>query len=35
VHGDRYVRVSFAVSTAETLQAIEGLDAWLRKRRRA
>ncbi len=35
VHGDRYVRISFAVSTAETLQAIEGLDAWLRKRRRA
>jgi len=35
VHGDRYVRISFAVSTAETLQAIEGLDAWLRERRRA
>jgi len=35
VHGDRYVRISFAVSTAETLQAIESLDAWLRKRRRA
>ena len=35
VHGDRYVRISFAVSTAETLQAIDGLDTWLRKRRRA
>jgi len=35
VHGDRYVRISFAVSTAETLQAIDGLDAWLRERRRA
>jgi aspartate/methionine/tyrosine aminotransferase len=35
VHGDRYVRVSFAVSTAETLRAIDCLDGWLRRRRRA
>ncbi len=35
VHGDRYVRISFAVSTAETLRAIESLDGWLRKRKRA
>jgi aspartate/methionine/tyrosine aminotransferase len=35
VHGDRYVRISFAVSTAETLRAIDCLDGWLRRRRRA
>jgi aspartate/methionine/tyrosine aminotransferase len=35
VHGDRFVRISFAVSTEETLRAIESLDAWIRKRRRA
>jgi aspartate/methionine/tyrosine aminotransferase len=34
-HGDRFVRISFAVSTAETLRAIESLDGWLRHRRRA
>lgn len=35
VHGDRFVRISFAVSTAETLRAIECLDGWIRQRRRA
>jgi aspartate/methionine/tyrosine aminotransferase len=35
VQGDRYVRISFAVSTAETLRAIECLDGWLRSRKRA
>ena len=35
VHGDRFIRISFAVSTAETLRAIENLDSWLRKRKRA
>jgi aspartate/methionine/tyrosine aminotransferase len=35
VQGDRYVRISFAVSTAETLRAIECLDGWLRQRKRA
>jgi aspartate/methionine/tyrosine aminotransferase len=35
LHGDRYVRISFAVSTAETLHAIERLDGWLRRRKRA
>ncbi|MEX1993592.1 MAG: aminotransferase class I/II-fold pyridoxal phosphate-dependent enzyme [Steroidobacteraceae bacterium] len=35
VHGDRYIRISFAVSTAETLQAIEALGGWLKARRRA
>ncbi len=35
VHGDRYVRISFAVSTAETLRAIDCLEAWLRGRKRA
>ncbi len=35
VQGGRFVRISFAVSTAETLRAIECLDAWLRRRRRA
>jgi aspartate/methionine/tyrosine aminotransferase len=35
VHGDRFVRISFAVSTAETLRAVECLDGWLRQRRRA
>jgi aspartate/methionine/tyrosine aminotransferase len=35
VHGDRFVRISFAVSTAETLRAIERLDGWLRRRKRA
>jgi aspartate/methionine/tyrosine aminotransferase len=33
--GDRFVRISFAVSTAETLRAIEALDGWLRLRKRA
>jgi aspartate/methionine/tyrosine aminotransferase len=33
--GDRFVRISFAVSTAETLRAIEALDGWLRRRKRA
>jgi aspartate/methionine/tyrosine aminotransferase len=35
VQGDRYVRISFAVSTAETERAIECLDGWLRSRKRA
>jgi aspartate/methionine/tyrosine aminotransferase len=35
VHGGRFIRISFAVSTAETLQAIEILEGWLRQRRRA
>lgn len=35
VHGDRYVRISFAVTTDETLQAIESLVAWLKRRKRA
>jgi aspartate/methionine/tyrosine aminotransferase len=35
LYGDRYVRISFAVSTAETLRAIECLDGWLRRRKRA
>lgn len=35
VHGDRFVRISFAVSTDETLRAIESLDGWIRGRRRA
>jgi aspartate/methionine/tyrosine aminotransferase len=35
VDGDRYIRISFAVSTDETLRAIERLDGWLRRRRRA
>jgi len=35
VQGDRYVRISFAVSTAETVRAIECLDGWLRSRKRA
>ena len=35
VHGDRFVRISFAVTTAETLRAIELLDGWLRRRKRA
>lgn len=35
VQGDRYVRISFAVSTAETVRAIECLDGWLRGRKRA
>jgi aspartate/methionine/tyrosine aminotransferase len=35
VHGDRFVRISFAVSTGETLRAIDLLDGWLRRRRRA
>ncbi len=33
--GDQFVRISFAVSTAETLRAIELLDGWLRRRKRA
>jgi aspartate/methionine/tyrosine aminotransferase len=35
VHGDRFVRISFAVSTAEVMRAIECLDGWLRHRKRA
>jgi aspartate/methionine/tyrosine aminotransferase len=35
VQGDRFVRISFAVSTEETLRAIELLDGWLRRRKRA
>lgn len=35
VHGGSFVRVSFAVSTAETLRAIECLEGWLRLRKRA
>jgi len=35
IDGDRFVRISFAVSTDETLRAIECLDAWLRRRKRA
>jgi aspartate/methionine/tyrosine aminotransferase len=35
VHGDRFIRISFAVSTAETVRAIECLDAWLRRRKSA
>ncbi len=35
VHGDRYVRISFAVTTAETLQAVESLGGWLQRRKRA
>lgn len=35
LHGDRFVRISFAVSTEETLRAIESLDGWVRQRRRA
>jgi aspartate/methionine/tyrosine aminotransferase len=35
VHGGRFIRISFAVSTAETTRAIEILDGWLQKRRRA
>jgi len=34
-HGDRFVRISFAVSTPEVLRAIESLDAFLRQRKRA
>ncbi len=35
VQGGHFVRISFAVSTAETLRAIECLDSWLRRRKRA
>lgn len=35
VHGDRFVRISFAVSTPEVLRAIECLDGFLRPRKRA
>jgi aspartate/methionine/tyrosine aminotransferase len=35
VHGGRFIRISFAVSTAETARAIHILDGWLRERRRA
>jgi aspartate/methionine/tyrosine aminotransferase len=35
VRGGRFIRISFAVSTAETLRAIEILEGWLRQRRRA
>jgi aspartate/methionine/tyrosine aminotransferase len=33
--GDRFVRISFAVSAEETLGAIERIDGWVRRRRRA
>ncbi len=32
VHGGKFIRISFAVSTPETLQALELLAGWLRKR---
>lgn len=35
VHGDRFIRISFAVSTAETLRAIEALGGWLKTRKSA
>jgi aspartate/methionine/tyrosine aminotransferase len=35
VHGHRFIRISFAVSTVETVRAIEILGGWLRQRRRA
>ena len=35
VHGDRFVRISFAVSTPEVLRAIDCLDGFLRRRKRA
>ncbi|MGH8131167.1 MAG: pyridoxal phosphate-dependent aminotransferase [Steroidobacteraceae bacterium] len=35
VHGDRFIRISFAVSTVETLRAIECLETWLPRRKRA
>jgi aspartate/methionine/tyrosine aminotransferase len=35
VHGGRFIRISFAVSTVETLRAIECLDGWLRTRKSA
>ncbi len=35
VHGDRFIRLSFAVSTEETVRAIELLDGWLRRKKRA
>lgn len=35
VHGNRYVRISFAVSAAETQRAIESLEGWLRSRKSA
>ncbi|MGH8250411.1 MAG: pyridoxal phosphate-dependent aminotransferase [Steroidobacteraceae bacterium] len=35
LHGGRFIRISFAVSTAETVRAIECLDGWLRTRKRA
>jgi aspartate/methionine/tyrosine aminotransferase len=35
VRGDRFLRISFAVSTAEASRAIEGLEGFLRRRRRA
>jgi aspartate/methionine/tyrosine aminotransferase len=35
LHGDRFVRISFAVSTEETLRAIECIAGWIRKRRSA
>jgi aspartate/methionine/tyrosine aminotransferase len=35
VHGGRFVRLSFAVSTAEVEQALTRLEGWLRGRRRA
>jgi aspartate/methionine/tyrosine aminotransferase len=33
IHGDRFVRISFAVSSAEALRAVECLDTWLRRRK--
>jgi aspartate/methionine/tyrosine aminotransferase len=35
LRGNRFIRISFAVSREETMRAIELLDAWLRLRRRA
>lgn len=34
-HGGRFIRISFAVSTDETLRAIELLGGWLKPRKRA
>jgi len=34
-HGDRFVRISFAVSTPEVLRAIDSLEGFLRRRKRA
>jgi aspartate/methionine/tyrosine aminotransferase len=35
VQGDRFIRISFAVSTAETRMAIDWLGTWLKARKRA